>query len=73
MYVFESVINQIAEGNAHIAGIMLESHLYEGTQEISFPLRYGVSITDPCLGWDTDREANLGCLLPSSQPGMLYC
>lgn len=52
--VFQSVINQIAEGNPNIRGLMLESHLYAGQQMLtnhSAHLRYGVSITDPCLDW----------------------
>lgn len=52
--VFRSVIHQVAEGNRSIRGLMLESHLYGGSQ--SMPenpacLKYGISITDPCLDW----------------------
>lgn len=32
-------------------GVMLESHLFEGCQPLTGNLRYGVSITDGCLGW----------------------
>lgn len=53
MQVFESIIEQILEGNEQIGGLMLESHLYGGSQHISFPLSYGVSITDPCIDWET--------------------
>lgn len=52
--VFESVIEQAAENQA-IAGLMLESHLFAGKQPLSDDpslLHYGVSITDPCLGWE---------------------
>jgi 3-deoxy-7-phosphoheptulonate synthase len=52
---FESVVSQTAEGNHSILGIMLESHLKEGKQpllEDPSELIYGVSITDPCLGWE---------------------
>jgi 3-deoxy-7-phosphoheptulonate synthase len=52
--VFESVIEQAAENKA-IAGLMLESHLLPGKQPLGDDpslLSYGVSITDPCLGWD---------------------
>ncbi len=39
-----------------IKGVMVESYLSEGRQEIGDPHRYGVSITDACLGWaDTER------------------
>ena len=54
--VFGSVIQQVLEGNTHIVGMMLESHLHSGCQKISFPLRYGVSITDPCLNWHTTER-----------------
>lgn len=53
---FESLTQQILEGNSHIVGMMLESHLESGSQEISFPLLHGVSITDPCLDWETTEE-----------------
>lgn len=56
---FRSVIEQILNGNEGIAGIMLESHLLSGKQRLgedpSF-LRYGVSITDACLGWEETEE-----------------
>ncbi|PIS03139.1 MAG: 3-deoxy-7-phosphoheptulonate synthase [Chlamydiae bacterium CG10_big_fil_rev_8_21_14_0_10_42_34] len=51
---FESVIEQAAKNKA-IAGLMLESHLYQGKQPLGDDpslLNYGVSITDPCLGWE---------------------
>ncbi len=54
--VFLSVVQQILDGNTHIAGMMLESHLNSGSQEIAFPLRYGVSITDPCMDWQTTER-----------------
>lgn len=52
--VFQSVIHQIAEGNQNIRGLMLESHLQAGHQLLTSgteKLKYGVSITDPCLDW----------------------
>jgi 3-deoxy-7-phosphoheptulonate synthase len=53
--VLKDVVNQIADGNRSIKGVMLESNLLEGNQKLGDPkdLRYGVSITDACLGWDT--------------------
>jgi 3-deoxy-7-phosphoheptulonate synthase len=54
--IFRSIIHQILEGNANIRGIMLESHLHAGNQPLMAspsPLRYGVSVTDPCLDWDS--------------------
>ncbi|MCH9608961.1 MAG: Phospho-2-dehydro-3-deoxyheptonate aldolase, Tyr-sensitive [Chlamydiales bacterium] len=54
--VFEAVVEQVALGNRHIAGAMLESHLNEGSQEPGSKLKYGVSITDPCLGWEATER-----------------
>jgi 3-deoxy-7-phosphoheptulonate synthase len=56
LQVFESVMEQILEGNTYIAGMMLESHLEGGAQEIAAPLLYGVSITDPCIDWETTES-----------------
>ncbi len=56
---FQMVIDQIAEGNQSIIGLMLESHLHGGAQPISENLKYGVSITDPCLDWQTTRQVIL--------------
>jgi 3-deoxy-7-phosphoheptulonate synthase len=52
--VFNTVIDQIANGNTAIKGIMIESYLYEGNQKLShdLDLMYGVSITDGCISWD---------------------
>ncbi len=53
--VLKDVVHQIADGNQTIKGVMLESNLFEGNQKLgrAQDLRYGVSITDACLGWDT--------------------
>ena len=53
--VFENVISQVMEGNTAIRGLMLESNIEEGSQPLSSPesLRYGVSITDKCIDWET--------------------
>jgi 3-deoxy-7-phosphoheptulonate synthase len=58
--VLKDVVHQIVDGNRAIKGVMLESNLFEGNQKLTTPqdLRYGVSITDACLGWDT-TEASL--------------
>ncbi len=53
------VVNQRMKGNKHIAGCMLESNLNPGNQRLeggSYRLRYGVSITDACIGWDETEE-----------------
>ncbi|NER58850.1 3-deoxy-7-phosphoheptulonate synthase [Pseudomonas sp. MAFF212428] len=52
-YVFDDVVRQRMQGDHSIVGLMLESHLFEGCQALGkAPLRYGVSITDGCLGWE---------------------
>lgn len=56
--VYEAVIEQCEE-NAAIRGVMLESHLEEGYQvlgEDPSSLLYGVSITDPCIDWETTEQ-----------------
>ncbi|MES2937219.1 MAG: 3-deoxy-7-phosphoheptulonate synthase [Pseudomonadota bacterium] len=52
--VAQDVANQIAEGERRILGLMVESHLNPGKQELKpgVPLKPGVSITDGCIGWD---------------------
>lgn len=53
--VLRDLLDQRAAGDDRIVGCMLESHLYEGNQpHVDDPsvLRYGVSITDACIGWD---------------------
>ena len=49
--VFAQVLEQRLHGNHQLMGVMLESHLFEGCQPLTGNLRYGVSITDGCLGW----------------------
>ncbi|WP_375741223.1 3-deoxy-7-phosphoheptulonate synthase [Pseudomonas boanensis] len=54
--VLEDVISQRLSGQEALRGVMLESHLFDGAQALSCDLRYGVSITDGCLGWEgTER------------------
>lgn len=55
-HVFQSVIEQIIEGNQSIRGVLLESHLNAGNQEIGNNLKYAVSLTDPCLDWITTEN-----------------
>lgn len=52
--VGESVASQVEGGDKRIIGVMLESHLVEGRQDVKpgEELVYGQSITDACLGWD---------------------
>lgn len=56
---FRDVLQQRADGNKGIVGLMLESHLNAGNQSMnggSESLKYGVSITDPCIDWNTTEE-----------------
>ncbi|OHX34873.1 3-deoxy-7-phosphoheptulonate synthase [Methylomonas sp. LWB] len=54
MLVAQDVAGQIRQGDRRIVGIMAESHLVEGRQDVEDgkALVFGQSITDPCLGWD---------------------
>ena len=51
--VAADVAAQIATGERRITGVMIESHLNEGRQDITpgQPLQHGVSVTDACLSW----------------------
>jgi len=53
--VGHDVAQRIAQGERRITGVMIESHLEEGRQDLvaGEPLKPGVSITDACLGWDS--------------------
>src|SRR5881296_3136467 len=48
------IAEQVAHGDAAIFGVMMESFLVEGRQDLKDPaaLRYGQSITDACMGWE---------------------
>ena len=52
--VARDVAAQVAGGDARIFGMMIESHLNAGRQDLvpGNPLQYGVSVTDACIGWD---------------------
>jgi 3-deoxy-7-phosphoheptulonate synthase len=57
--VFMDCVHQIKEGNRSIVGLMLESHLCAGNQPIPADLaqlKYGVSVTDACIDWDTTAD-----------------
>jgi 3-deoxy-7-phosphoheptulonate synthase len=55
--VASEIAEQIAAGQAGIAGVMLESFLVAGRQDLGdTPLTYGQSVTDACMGWDTTTE-----------------
>ncbi|WP_427914443.1 3-deoxy-7-phosphoheptulonate synthase [Ramlibacter sp. MMS24-I3-19] len=52
--VARDIAAQIAGGERRIVGVMVESHLHAGRQDLKpgVPLQHGVSITDGCIGWD---------------------
>jgi len=58
--VMENVANQIVEGNKSIIGLMVESNIGAGSQNIPAnlcDLKYGVSVTDACIDWETTEKA----------------
>ena len=57
--VWNDVLAQRINGNDAIIGMMLESNLEEGRQDITGDrqaLRYGVSVTDACISWQTTEQ-----------------
>jgi 3-deoxy-7-phosphoheptulonate synthase len=58
MEVGADVAAQLAAGERRVIGVMVESHINSGRQDLlpGKPLDYGVSITDACLGWDDTEK-----------------
>jgi 3-deoxy-7-phosphoheptulonate synthase len=54
--VFNEVLNQRLQGDRSLIGMMIESHLFEGCQALGPTLRYGVSVTDGCLGFSATEQ-----------------
>lgn len=57
--VWDSILEQRASGRREIIGAMLESNLFEGAQPLGpdpLALKYGVSLTDACMGWEMTEE-----------------
>lgn len=56
--VVNDISEQIINGNKNIIGMMIESNLVEGKQNVDkrSNLQYGQSITDACIGWDETEE-----------------
>ena len=52
------VAAQIAAGQNGIVGLMLESFLVDGRQELDWAngMTYGQSVTDSCMGWEMTRS-----------------
>jgi len=58
--VMDNVTNQILEGNQSIIGLMVESNIKHGRQNIPAnldDLEYGLSVTDGCISWDETEQA----------------
>jgi len=57
--VLESVVRQVQNGNTSISGVMIESYIEAGSQKVTddhSQLKYGVSITDACIDWNTTER-----------------
>jgi 3-deoxy-7-phosphoheptulonate synthase len=57
--VLKDVAHQIREGNQSVVGVMIESNIVAGNQPIPADLsqlKYGCSVTDACVGWETTEE-----------------
>jgi 3-deoxy-7-phosphoheptulonate synthase len=57
--VCQSVLAQRLAGNRSLVALMIESHLQEGSQPLAADrsqLKYGISITDACVGWETTER-----------------
>ncbi|KAH8822357.1 3-deoxy-7-phosphoheptulonate synthase [Flagelloscypha sp. PMI_526] len=54
--VVADLCSQLEAGERHITGVMIESHIHEGRQDVPVEgksaLKYGVSITDACVDWE---------------------
>ncbi len=58
--VLDDIAHQIKDGNESICGVMIESNINEGNQSIPdnlAELKYGVSVTDACINWETTEKA----------------
>ena len=64
--VLRTLIDQVRAGSRAIMGAMLESNLEAGNQPLNSDrakLKYGVSVTDPCIDWPTTEQ----CLLDAAK------
>ncbi|AKM41783.1 phospho-2-dehydro-3-deoxyheptonate aldolase [Burkholderia contaminans] len=71
--VAQDLARQLAQGEHRIVGVMVESHLEAGRQDLKpgVPLKYGVSITDACLSW-TQTEPVLDVLAEAVRHRRVY-
>lgn len=73
---WDSCLAQRLEGNESIVGLMLESNLHAGNQSLTADLKqlkYGISITDGCIGWEETERLILDAheKLSAAEPAML--
>jgi len=54
--VWNDLLEQRKQPGCPVIGAMLESFIEEGSQPISDSLKYGLSITDPCIDWETTEQ-----------------
>ena len=57
--VLRALVDQVCAGSNAIMGAMLESNIEAGSQPMSSnraKLKYGVSVTDPCIDWPTTEQ-----------------
>jgi 3-deoxy-7-phosphoheptulonate synthase len=75
--VMSDVVRQVGQGNQSIVGVMIESNIEAGNQPIPADLsqlKYGCSITDGCVAWDTtetmlrEAYATLGATIGGRKP-----
>jgi 3-deoxy-7-phosphoheptulonate synthase len=58
--VAAAIGEQVAAGNEAIVGVMLESFLEAGRQDLGGKLTYGQSVTDKCMSWDATVDVLRG-------------
>jgi len=54
--VWDDILKQRKKKNCPITGAMVESFIEEGNQKITSDLKYGLSITDACIDWETTER-----------------
>jgi 3-deoxy-7-phosphoheptulonate synthase len=58
--VLSALMRQVEQGTTALMGVMLESNIFAGNQKPSrdrSKLKYGVSVTDPCIDWETTERS----------------
>lgn len=55
-FVIENICTQLRKNKKYIKGVMIESNINEGRQDISDSMKYGVSVTDSCISLETTKD-----------------